>query len=83
MSMSKKDFVALANTMRALQPNMGILQGLSTPQAHAAKDGQQTQWKLTVEALADYCSAQNPRFNRRRWLDYIVGKCGPNGGRVK
>jgi hypothetical protein len=23
---------------------------------------------------------QNPRFNRERWIDYIKGLCGPNGG---
>jgi len=33
-----------------------------------------------IEALAEFCEFQNPRFNRQRWLDYIDGKCGPNGG---
>jgi hypothetical protein len=28
-------------------------------------------------------SLQNiPRFNRKRWLAYIAGECGPNGGKV-
>jgi hypothetical protein len=35
------------------------------------------------DALADFCKAQNPNFNRDRWLDYIAGKCGKNGGKVK
>ena len=35
---------------------------------------------LAVESLADFCQDQNPRFMRSRWLDYIRGKCGPNGG---
>lgn len=36
-----------------------------------------------IERLADYCEAENPRFNRERWLDYINGKCGPSGGKRK
>jgi hypothetical protein len=34
-------------------------------------------------ALAFFCEQQNPNFNRERWLDYIAGKCGANGGKVK
>jgi hypothetical protein len=37
----------------------------------------------SINTLADFCKAQNPNFNRDRWLDYIAGKCGKNGGRVK
>lgn len=33
--------------------------------------------------LADFCQSQNPRFNRQRWLNYVNGRCGPNGGKVK
>lgn len=33
-----------------------------------------------VEALADYCASQNPRFDRERWLGYIKGTNGPSGG---
>ena len=36
-----------------------------------------------IRALAHFCAMQNPRFNRERWLAYIAGECGPNGGRVK
>ncbi len=35
-----------------------------------------------INALAYFCEDQNPRFNRQRWLDYIEGKCGPNGGKT-
>ena len=59
MSMSKKDFVALADAVRA----------------------DNTAWH-TIEALADFCRAQNPRFDRERWVGYITGKCGPSGGRI-
>lgn len=36
-----------------------------------------------IQALAAWCSAMNPRFNRELWMDYIAGKCGPSGGKVK
>jgi hypothetical protein len=35
-----------------------------------------------VEALADFCASQNPRFDRERWLGYIAGTNGKNGGKV-
>ena len=25
--------------------------------------------------------AQNPNFDRERWLAYVAGECGPNGGK--
>ena len=36
-----------------------------------------------LDALAAFCSAQNPRFNRARWIGYIAGLNGKNGGKVK
>jgi len=36
-----------------------------------------------LEFLANFCKSVNPRFMRERWLDYIAGKCGRNGGKVK
>ena len=24
-----------------------------------------------------------PRFNQDRWISYVQGKCGPNGGKIK
>ena len=36
-----------------------------------------------LHALADFCAAQNPAFNRERWLAYTAGDCGPNGGKLK
>ena len=33
-----------------------------------------------LEHLANFCHSQNPRFMRDRWLSFIAGECGPNGG---
>lgn len=38
---------------------------------------------IQIEYLANFCHSQNPRFNRERWLGYIRGENGPNGGKVK
>jgi len=82
--LTKKDFIALADVIRELMP---------TPNAHADSGvyhipgdsftGAVRQWEKTRDTLADFCAAQNPRFNRSRWLAYIAGTCGPNGGAVK
>lgn len=39
--------------------------------------------RVQLETLAGFCQSVNPRFSRQRWLDYINGKCGPNGGKIK
>jgi hypothetical protein len=62
MSMSKKDFIALADSIKETS-------GLFT-EAHL--------WHL-----ADFCQSSNPNFKRERWIDYIAGKCGKNGRKVK
>jgi hypothetical protein len=36
-----------------------------------------------INYLADFCQSQNGQFKRERWLGYIAGECGQNGGRVK
>jgi hypothetical protein len=33
-----------------------------------------------IEHLANFCHEQNPAFKRERWISYIAGECGPNGG---
>ena len=70
--MTKKHFIALADAIREYQdlPNQGL------PLMNVFTDNQ-------IRMLARFCESQNPNFNRERWLAYIAGKCGPNGGEVK
>lgn len=73
--MTKKHFISLADTIKAHNSpswlDRDALERLGlTP---FTPDQLQT--------LADFCATQNPNFNRGRWLDYIAGKCGKNGGR--
>lgn len=69
--MSKKDFIALADAIKAYQN----LTSEGLPLMQIFTDNQ-------IKMLADFCQSQNPRFNRYRWLAYIAGECGPNGGKV-
>jgi len=71
MSMSKKDFIALADAIRS--------NNSCAAQTSLYKPFTPTQ----LSVLAVFCGEQNRRFNRERWLDYIAGKCGPNGGAIK
>ena len=75
MSMSKQDFAALADYIR---DHGSVLDPQSTVRL---TDTPFT--KDQVHMLADFCKQQNSNFNRERWLDYIAGKCGPNGGAIK
>jgi hypothetical protein len=69
--MSKKDFIALADAIR--EHNEQVHCGHSA----SVFDGEH------ISTLADFCATMNPLFKRDRWLDYIAGNCGPNGGSVK
>lgn len=63
--MTKKHFIALADAIR-----------------HHNKYGPSMQpfnsWHL--ETLAKALQSMNPRFNPNRWIGYVKGLCGPNGG---
>lgn len=79
--MTKKHFIALADVVRSLQPtpnehaSIGVYYPAGEPYMTALDA-----WQTTQHALAAFCAAQNPAFDRGRWLDYVAGKCGPNGG---
>ena len=74
--MSKKDFIALADMIRYHRVDTCKNYGPEKVQSHSFNT-------LAISALADFCASQNPRFKRDRWLAYIAGECGPNGGAVK
>lgn len=66
--MTKKHFIALADMIK---------------QAAWADPDLEISGEDVIGLLADFCQAQNPQFNRERWLSYIAGECGKNGGKVK
>jgi hypothetical protein len=83
MAMSKKDFIALADTLRELQPDMAVPTWQASPQTAAERNGRQAQWLKTRDALADFCRSQSSNFLLDRWLGYIAGENGKNGGAIK
>jgi hypothetical protein len=72
--MSKKHFIKLADTICRYNANA------FPPGANTVSPLQFGHTQIL--ALADFCQAQNPHFNRSRWLGYIAGECGPSGGKV-
>lgn len=36
-----------------------------------------------LAAVVRFCRSQNSRFMESRWLNYLRGDSGPNGGKVK
>lgn len=70
-NMNKKLLISLANLIR--DHNAAVRAGHS----QSAFDGEH------ISTLADFCARENPAFKRDRWVDYIAGKCGPNGGPAK
>ena len=75
MSMSKKDFVALADMIR--EHNQHVSE-CNIP----ACDYKEFNLRH-IASLADFCEEQNPNFNRDRWLGYIAGTNGQNGGKIE
>ena len=68
--MTKKHFIALADMIRDFN-------------ADAESIGQRKFDANQIELMAAFCKQQNYQFNESRWLSYIAGECGPNGGAVK
>jgi hypothetical protein len=69
MSMSKKNFIALADTIRE-HNKINSQYGDAFTQVY-------------LDTLADFCQSQNPNFMRERWFGYIAGENGKNGGSIK
>ena len=71
--MSKKHFIALADAIREMEP-------INLKQKDSRATAEHRQWELMRDGLADFCQSQNSNFKRDRWLGYIAGTNGKNGG---
>ena len=71
MAMTKKDFIALADTLIAIRASYASHWNANLFRACDEH----------VVALADFCQSQNSAFKRDRWLGYIAGTNGKNGGK--
>jgi hypothetical protein len=72
--MSKKHFIALADAIREHNARALRIHGVNADRMMFSPEA--------IDTLADFCRQQNYDFKRDRWLDYIAGKCGKNGGKV-
>lgn len=75
MSMSKKDFIAIADAIREHNRIATNLRNVGIETTRFDSD--------QLSTLADALQRTNSVFMRDRWLDYIAGKVGPSGGAVK
>ena len=67
---TKTDIVALADAIRTNNANKRQLCGSVFNPDH-------------LSVLGAFLQASNPRFKHERWLGYIRGECGPNGGKIR
>jgi hypothetical protein len=67
--MTKKHFIALADAIRKHDD-------------HATDNGQIPFPQSCIETLAEFCADKNPQFNYDRWIGYIAGTNGKNGGKI-
>ena len=72
MTMTKKTFIALADSIREHNRIKRNVFGANAERMCFNIE--------QVEALADFCQWQNSNFNRDRFLGYIAGTNGPSGG---
>lgn len=76
--MTKKHFIALANTFKARKIQIDSEYSRS-PLYHSTAI---RVWEQIVANMAVFCKLQNSQFNRERWMGYILGENGPNGGKL-
>ena len=83
--MTKKHFIELADWLR-----MPGMIPASVREAVGLHVNETLQDAITAEVmavltrdLARFCKTQNARFDTDRFIGYVRGECGPNGGRVK
>jgi len=69
MAMTKQAFIALADRVKYYNDHFADAENPPFTQNQ-------------IFELAAFCGSQNDRFMADRWLDYIAGKCGRNGGKV-
>jgi hypothetical protein len=68
--MTKKDFIALADMIREHNAS-----------GYVGRPGFNLFDSQHLNSLAAFCADSNPVFYRERWLGYISGQNGPNGGK--
>lgn len=63
--MTRKHFQAIADTLASLRP---IPCESSSERQRGIEIGRAHQWETAMEAMADMCARENPRFDRGRFF---------------
>jgi hypothetical protein len=74
--MTKKHFIALGDATKTLI-NSTLKDNDGNEVARCFNEWQQ---KMIVDTFARALSGQNITFNKARWIGYVKGENGPNGG---
>lgn len=61
--MSKKDYVLLAKCLRSVRPSAFSIE------CDEDEHGRSSQWRNTVEAVADALRQENPNFDEQMFLE--------------
>jgi len=80
LAMTKKHFIELADVIRKQKPI--FVDGDSHKRGGEYLAGRLEMWEWMRDRIADFCATQNSRFDRARWLGYVAGDNGPNGGKA-
>lgn len=72
--MIQKHFIALADAIKT--HNLRMRQVFANPDRMSFNTEH-------LYVLASFCKAQNPKFKRNVWLDYVAGRCGSLGGKIE
>lgn len=78
--MTKQNFIALADVIRAAKPTQPMYAELAAAVHPDYFLGAYRQWQSMLNDLVSFCKAQNSAFNENRFRSYVAGECGPNGG---
>jgi hypothetical protein len=75
--------LALRDTNQKPKPHTMTKKQLIQLADHIRLSNKGTFSQEAIREIARFCASQNPAFDRELWMDYVSGKCGPGGGKIK
>jgi hypothetical protein len=76
--MTKKHFIALADTWRSGLQRGTLRWGLTEEESRGYDLGKES----ALDTICEFCRSQNHAFMEDRFRAYINGECGPSGGKL-
>lgn len=73
--MTKKDYIAIGDKLAKRRVEL-----LESIEDHGPEVDPLVVFDNTVNALIEVFRSDNPAFKESRFRDFVLGKCGPNGG---